>query len=122
MRSTSPRAAPTLPACDIPALPVCAMLSSPLPSTLSSVDEASRDLGVALDAPVAKERPIPANFFQLFQVHFADQDLLAIMRALHQHASERVRQKRRAPEVQSLSARCHVAAHIAVFMAYAIHH
>ena len=62
-------------------------------SVAISVDKPLCDGRVAVDAAVAQEGPVPANFFQFAQVNLSDQNFFFVVRALGNDASERVRQK-----------------------------
>ncbi len=55
-----------------------------------SIDHPARDRGVAVDPPVAQERPVPADVFQLLQIDFTNQNLFFVMRSLGDHSAERI--------------------------------
>src|ERR1700694_3849627 len=79
---------------------VCAV---PWPLGDFLVYQAVGDGSVAVDAAVAQERPVASNIFQRFQINVAHQDFFAIGRGFRQYAAERITEKRRAPELQSLA-------------------
>src|SRR3954447_897456 len=85
-----------------------------------SVDHPLRDLSVAVDAPIAEERPIAPHVFHLLQVDLADQYFFFLMAGLRNHHAERIGEERPAPELQAL-ALGFVTAHIARLEADAIH-
>src|SRR5579871_55743 len=69
------------------------------------VDESICNGGVAVDTAIAQERPVATDVFQRLQVDVADEDFLAIMRALGQNTAEGVAEKRSSPEFESLPGR-----------------
>src|SRR5271166_6248105 len=88
---------------------------------LASVNQPAANRCVGVDAPVAQEWPVAPNLFERLQVDVSDQNLFAIVRALRQHASEWIAKERPAPKFQPLS-RSRLAANVAGFKSYAIHH
>ena len=68
------------------------------------VDKPFCNRSVAVDPPIAQKRPVAANFFHRLQVDIANKNLLAVVRCLCQHPSERIAEKRSAPELESLAA------------------
>src|SRR5262245_18725582 len=92
------RAAPTPPACGIPALRAC-------PAPGSSVEEALRDGRVSVDAPVAEKGPVAPHVLLVRAVALDDEHCLVRPRGLGQHDAEGVADERRAPELES-AVRC----------------
>src|SRR5512144_876382 len=91
-----------------------------VPGALSSVDQPVRDRGVAVDAPVAQERPVAAHVLQRLHIHFTNQDLFLIVRSFRHHPSKRIAQERPAPELEPRSL-CPIAADVAMFETDTIH-
>src|SRR3954453_14131132 len=85
-----------------------------------SVDHPLRDLSVAVDAPIAEERPIAPHVFHLLQVDLADQYFFFLMAGLRNHHAERTGEERPAPELQAFSLRL-VSAHVAGLEANAVY-
>src|ERR1043166_3278666 len=65
----------------------------------SFVDEALRDPGVSIDAPVAQERPVLAGFFDFAEVAFRDEHLFLVVRRLGDDFAERIAHERTTPEL-----------------------
>jgi hypothetical protein len=80
-----------------------------------------RDAGVAVNAAVAKERPVAPNVFKVFQIALADQDFFLVVRRFHDDLSKGVAKKRSAPELQPFALGA-IAANVAELMAHAIDH
>src|SRR5580765_97507 len=80
-----------------------------------------RDAAIAVNTAVAKERPVAADVFQVFQVTLADQDFFFVMRCLNNDASKRVAEERAAPEFQAFALRA-IAADVAELLAYPVDH
>src|SRR6202167_6603565 len=64
-----------------------------------SVKHATGDRRVGVDTPVAQERPIPANVFEMMQVHFAEKNLFLRLRRFGQHAATKMAKKRSSPKL-----------------------
>ena len=62
-------------------------------SVAISVDKPLCNGRVAVDAAVAQEGPVPADFFQLAQVNLSDQNFFFVVRALGNDSSKGIRQK-----------------------------
>ena len=58
-----------------------------------SVEIATGDPGVGVDAPVAEKRPVAAGVFEEFGVDFGDEDLFLIVRGLGDDPAEGVGDK-----------------------------
>src|SRR5258706_2159959 len=69
-----------------------------------SVKEATFDSAVRVDAAVAPEGPVAAHFLDAADIHFRDQDLLAIGRGLRDDDSERIGHQGPAPELETRAA------------------
>src|SRR5207249_10796029 len=52
--------------------------------------------------PIPQERPPPAHLLDAVEIDLCDHDRLAIGRGFHNHRPERIRQERRAPELDAL--------------------
>src|ERR1039458_3963444 len=86
-----------------------------------SVNHATGDGSVTVDAAVAQEGPVAANLLQLMQVYFAEQNFFLIVRSFGQHAPEGIAEERPSPEFEAFAGRG-IAANVASLEADAIHH
>ncbi len=50
-----------------------------------SVDDPAGNRRVAVDAPVAKKRPVAARVFKQAKIHFSNQDFFFIVRSFRHH-------------------------------------
>jgi len=66
-----------------------------------SREKPAGDSAISIDAAVAEEGPVAANFFHLPGIAFDDQDLFPIMRCFGENAAEWVTDKRGAPEFET---------------------
>src|SRR5271165_6273293 len=69
------------------------------------VEETPHDAAVGVDAPVAQERPVPADILLVPRVAFDQDQFLALVRGPVEHAAERIAEKRGAPELQAAAGR-----------------
>src|SRR5215471_6353980 len=88
---------------------------------MASVDHTACNGSVAVDAAVAEERPIAADIFHCLHIDLANQDLLAVVRGLRDHASEGVGEEGASPKFQA-SALCAVATNVSVLEADPVHY
>src|ERR1019366_6720132 len=86
-----------------------------------SVNHATGDGSVTVDAAVAQEGPVAANLLQLMQVYFAEQNFFLIVRSFGEHAPEGIAEERPSPEFEAFAGRG-IAANVASLKAGAIHH
>src|ERR1019366_4167742 len=86
-----------------------------------SVNHATGDGSVTVDAAVAQEGPVAANLLQLMQVYFAEQNFFLIVRSFGEHAPEGIAEERPSPEFEAIAGRG-IAANVASLKAGAIHH
>ena len=84
------------------------------------VDQPVCDRPIGVDATVAQEGPVAANVFQCFQIHIADENLLAVVRGFGEHSAEGIAEERSAPELESLAGG-RLAANVAGFEADSVH-
>jgi hypothetical protein len=59
---------------------------------------------IRVDAPVAQEGPVAANFLHAVRIALGDQDFVFARRGLRDDLSERIGDERRSPEFETLSA------------------
>src|SRR4051794_17833328 len=91
-RSRWPRVAPIPPACG----------TRGLASTRPSIQYPAQNPFIGIDAAVAQEGPVTADLFNPARIAFDDEGLLAVVRALRQHLSERIGYERAAPELEPM--------------------
>src|SRR5262249_16211627 len=60
---------------------------------------------IAVNPPVAQKRPVAADFFQSFQVHFTYKNFFFTVRGVSDDPPERIGQERSAPELESIPGR-----------------
>src|ERR1044071_7467193 len=58
------------------------------------IEKSLLDTGVGIDAPVAQEGPVAAHFFNASEIHFCNQDLLAIGTRLCDYDAEGIGDER----------------------------
>src|SRR6059058_885510 len=67
------------------------------------IQKARTDPGVRIDAPIPQERPPAAHFLDTREIDLRDQDRLTILRGFGDDRAERIRQERRAPELDPVA-------------------
>jgi len=67
----------------------------------ASIDHPSRDIAVGVNAAVAEEGPMAADFFQPFQIAGHDQGFFGLVIRALEEAAERIADEGRAPEFQT---------------------
>src|SRR5262249_31281163 len=67
-----------------------------------SINEATCQRVIGIDAPIAKERPIAAHLVDPCQVEIRDEHLIGAMPRAGQHLAEGIADHRSSPEFESL--------------------